>query len=70
MALQFQSRVATVARAKGIPTIQALARATGDRSTVRLWWNRTPERFMALTLCRLCAALGAQPGDLIAIVDG
>ena len=70
MSIQFQSRVADVSRAKGISTISALARATGlDRSTVRAWWQRTPERFTAPTLCRLCATLGAQVGDLIGLVE-
>jgi DNA-binding Xre family transcriptional regulator len=70
MAIQFQSRVADVARTKGFPTISALARATGlDRSTVSAWWHRTPERFAAPTLYRLCGTLDAQPSDLIGMTD-
>ncbi len=65
-----ESRVADVARANGLPTISALARAAGlRRSTAAAWWGRLPKSLYAPTLCLLCKALDAQPADLLALVD-
>lgn len=68
--MHLESRVADVARARDLPTVRALARAAGlHRSTVSTWWGRLPRTLVAPTLCRLCKALDAQPGDLLELVS-
>lgn len=66
---RLESRVATVAAARGLPTITAFTEASGMcRSTVASWWNRIPATLHTAVLCQLCIALNVGIGDLIVLV--
>lgn len=67
--IRIESRVTEVAAARGFSTIKALAKASGmHRSTIAAVWGRTPTIIFFSTLCRLCAALDVQPGELFVLV--
>jgi DNA-binding Xre family transcriptional regulator len=65
-----ESRVAAVSREKGLPTVGALARATGlHHSTVqRPWEPEASSRIKFSTLTRLCHTLDATCDDLLTYI--
>lgn len=68
--MHLESCVADVAKARGLPTIAALASAAGlPPSTVRRYWGTLPRRMYHTTLTQLCKALDAQPGDLFVLIQ-
>ncbi len=67
---RLESRVADVARARGIRNAEELARSSGlHRHTTANWWEKLPRTLQIPTLCKLCKALEAQPGELVVFVD-
>ena len=63
------NRTATLARRRGIMTITALAARTGlAYNTAHALYTGRTTRIDHDTLDRLCAALDAQPGDLLVYV--
>ena len=60
------NRIEPVARARGITSVKELAERAGlAYNTTHALWNNRTERVDFGTLDKLCAALDAEPGDLL-----